>query len=451
MVYNVARLNNLDKETNMQNEVPPVNSEQPLSEDTPQSPELNNDSQPLENKPKNKKKVILLVVLIAVLLLGGGYTAWALFIRKDTKPVATTNTEQQQQVVEEPKKPTFSKVIVLVEGDDVLLLDPATNKTEKIIDGVGAGIQTGCGMEGCIRYVDLAPDNSKVAVNYLDDGNKQAAVGYYDRETKKVVTIAKGDTPKWSPQGNRIAYYDKEAVKVYDLDTKKTVAIKDTKQPVDNNGYPTATPLLMGWKSNDELIFDAREDSDDVTFSLGNAVTGEKSKLRIQTLSDGQSLRNGLVSYDGSKVLAFVDKDPGYDVGVMGVDGTSFKSVSGNSAARWAGSGFHIAGWSPDSQKVIVIDNFIGATPSAGQRAKAEYQVKDLQGNQLYAITGERAQQVSEYNGQIGACWIDNTLYLLFYIDNGNPYLGAYDVSSKKVTKVYSFSTSPIGGLGCPR
>lgn len=428
---------------------PDIQQEQDQITNVPLTPQF-----PMTHESKNIKKIALIIVLIVVSLLGGTYTAWILFIRKDTKqPVVKTNP-QQQQVVEKLDKPSLSAdtVIVLVEGDDVLLFYPATNKTEKIISGIEPGVQAGGETVGNFRYVDLSPDGSKVAVNLLNDGNNQPSVGYYDRETKKTVVIAKGENPIWSPQGNRVAFFDEEAVKVYDLDTKKTVAIKDSRRPLNTGGYINGTPpLIMGWKSTDEIVFDARDNINDVSYSIGNATTGENTKIRIQSLSDEQSLRAGVVSYDGSKILASVDKDPGYDAGIMEVDGTAFKSVSGNSADRWAGSGFDIAGWSPDGQKVVVVDNFMSASAPAGQMVKSEYQVKDLQGNQLFAITGERAHNLHDSDTQYSACWVGEIIYLVFYVDDGKPYLGAYDTTTKKITKLYTFPNQAVGGLGCPR
>lgn len=93
----------------MQNEVPKANSGQPTSEDTTQPPELGNNPQSLDNKPKSKKKVILLSILLIILFFGLGYTAWALFIRNDTKQPATTTSSNQAQDVQQPavKKSAF--------------------------------------------------------------------------------------------------------------------------------------------------------------------------------------------------------------------------------------------------------------------------------------------------------------------------------------------------------
>lgn len=84
----------------MQNVVPPENTAQPIGVD---------NAQPIENKPKSKKKVILLGVLAAVVLLLGSYTAWALFIRKDTKQPTATTASSQAEEVQQPavNKSTF--------------------------------------------------------------------------------------------------------------------------------------------------------------------------------------------------------------------------------------------------------------------------------------------------------------------------------------------------------
>lgn len=93
----------------MQNEVPPEDTEQPIGVDNTSSPVVSNNAQSFENKPKSKKKVVLLGLLVAVVLLLGSYTAWASFIRKDSKQSTATTTSNQTEGIQQPavKKSTF--------------------------------------------------------------------------------------------------------------------------------------------------------------------------------------------------------------------------------------------------------------------------------------------------------------------------------------------------------
>jgi hypothetical protein len=421
----------MEKETRAStaNEVEQTNSEQ--------------DSNKAQTKPKGTKKKISIYILAALLLVLLGAAA-AVATYMNIKPVGPAKNIRSDA----PVSKSLTRAISFSAEGEVKLLDLTTKKTEVIDTAISPSSAETCNV--CARNSDVSFDSKRVAMDYMGDGTNPS-VGYYDRLSGKKVIIGPGYAPRWNTDGSALAYYDDEGVKVYTLNTQKITPVKDTGRTVDSSGVEGLPPLIYGWNAQNNLVFDDRKDSNDLTYSVVGLPIGNRTDYIIKSLSVDESLRDGTLSPDGTRILASVDRDPGYDTGVLNIDGSMYKSISGNTSPRWPGSGFFIAGWSDDNKSVVVRNQFYPADVQSSDTSKEKYEVRDIEGKNSYIIDSDRAQAPIGSSRQPSACWIGDKIYLIFASADGNTsYLGMFDVNTKKVSNIFNFPSTALSGLGCP-
>lgn len=293
----------------------------------------------------SKKKWWSLAAILLLLLVGiGGFLYW--YFMNQPKPAP-------QASLPHSNAPVYSRLVVYSKNFSVTAFDPADSTVTDIYQATDAELKAFCN-EGCSsRLISLSPDYSKIAFDSMLKDNK-AAFGYYDRATKKVVVLANGEKPSWSPDGTRIAFVNDNGVNVMTLKTGAIATIDNTKPQFNADLGVALPPTIFGWKSNTELVFDSAHDPNHITFNIGDVSTKVNREVTIQGITVQESLREAVVSSDGTKMLIQIDKDPGYDVAVIDINGSGLARVTGNSAARWPGSGYDAAAFAPGGQTVLV-------------------------------------------------------------------------------------------------
>ena len=423
----------------MNSETPPKPEDADLSNSSNlQESELqSSNTQPaLPDKKRLSGKKIFLATLTVLLLLGSAVAAWYIAYIPTQKEANQVTTEKTTQ------KSLFSRILVTYDVQSVNVFDIQTSKFEKIYETNSEETAAFCMDAGCgDRRLSISPDYSKIAFDHVLKNGKEA-IGIYDRGTKKTTVLTNGNNPFWSPDGTKLAYIDDSGVNAITTSTGDRITI-DNSKPTINEQYRVAFPLtIIGWKSNNEIVFDDSRSPDDTTFNIGNTKTKANAVITIQGLAAEESMREAVLSTDGSKMLIQIDKDPGYDTATINTDGSGLARVSGNTSARWPGSGYGIGSFSPDNQTVVITNNFISANPVASNRSSGEYEIHNLQGQLLNTVSGYRTMSDTQ------PCWYDeNHIYALFTAeDRVEPFLAVYDKSTNKVTKL-SQSNQDIGSV----
>lgn len=368
---------------------------------------------------------VAIFTILGLVLIVGGYLLISYLDRtpEDVQPEPT------------PTNTSFNRTVAVIDDSSITLIDSVTGEMTKLIEGVDFGDSFDYSSQmGWEKSVSVSPDNSKIAISIA------SKIEYYDRVNKKSVLVGEGASPIWSPDSSKMAYVGLESLSIYDVNTGKVSEVNG----LDYSSVSITGIALMGWRSNSEVVlykFGPIDDTE-VRFYIADITGLGYRQVIIEGLSKDQSLRDGIVSPDKTKILITFDRDPGYDVGVVDMDGKNFRPISGNDLPRWPGSGFIISGWSPDSKQALVQDMFIPETAAGGYVASGEQQIRDLNGNLKATIVGEKVLPYSR------SCWIGNSIYTQFVKDDNNSYVGLYDTQIDTLKEVGYFDY--VYDLACP-
>lgn len=170
-------------------------------------------------------------------------------------------------------------------------------------------------------YLTVSPDGAAMAYRDLD-----GALWIEKRLTgEKKMIASKGDFPRWSPDGKKIAYQAGGRIRLYDLELQNSILLTDS--PDGNECDPT-------WSS----------DSDNVIFLRGkNLWMKSLASGMLFQLTSGYQVSISRLSPDGRR-LAFISS---YSVFVLNLDDGSVLKV-GQKASRSA------LGWSPDGSLAFI-------------------------------------------------------------------------------------------------
>lgn len=398
--------------------------EQEVQEQTEATPEVN-ITPPVE--PKSKKKLWITIVVVATLVVSAAL--WYVLSRdsSDTQSIDDNKTETSEVVADEAEQTSekkYSKIVAFVNSELVQIYDTDTEATATVYEKI-TGI---CDREGCPRSISVSPNGRYIAFDYAGENEESPVIAFYDRDTSEVNTTVPGSVPIWSPDSSKIAFYDEQGVGSYDINSEEVSYIQDSGLVKDSNGSISASPLMIGWASDTQVVFYQRPSvgsPEPPIFNIGDTQTGANQVVSIQGLSDDETIRRVLMTNQLAKLLIEKDLDPGYDAGVVNLDGTGFVSVSGNTDARWPGSGFSIAGSSPDGSKVLLANIFIPADQSIN-RASGKYEIHNLDGSLVSSLDELRA------TSDPVSCWLtDTTIFLT----------GSKDSEDNQTDRLYRFST----------
>jgi WD40 repeat protein len=182
-------------------------------------------------------------------------------------------------------------------GTELLRFNPATRASEPFLPGVSA------------KYVDFSRDGRWIT--YVDSGSNSLWVSLADGSERRQIQLQEAafELPRWSPDGQRIAFtakYHDKPWRIFVVPAEGGIP-KEASTGSDNQGAPTWSP-------------------DGRWLMYGNVKCGELGRCAIHKidLSSGQA--------------------------------TTLPSSEGMRTARWSPDGKHVAALHPERRQVYVFD-----------------------------------------------------------------------------------------------
>ncbi|MCK6458669.1 MAG: S41 family peptidase [Planctomycetes bacterium] len=249
------------------------------------------------------------------------------------------------------------------------------------------------------EHVHVSADGRQIAFSLRGDVWVMPANGGEGRQ----VTSGPGNDqwPRWSPDGQRIAYFSDKAGKngndIYVVELRTGATAQVTNAPRDD--------FFQNWSPDGKrLVF-----CSDRTGNKEIWVVDLESQQQTQLTNDEAADDDPSFSPDGKLVAFDSGRGGSQAIYVMNADGSGVRRVSGG------GGFFQVPSFSPDG-RMLVFESMNPGTGTSG-------------GLYVVSVSGGQAMQISEDGS--GACWSPVGDYIYFSAERGQE-AGAYRVAAPK-------------------
>jgi hypothetical protein len=301
---------------------------------------------------------------------------------------------------------------------EIWLYDFITRKQYKVFPGIETS--KFCG-EGCAsRAFSFSGDKTKLAADLLINAN-QKGFGYIDLLDKngKIHYLHSGYHPSWSPDDKYILFNDG-----YFGTIKASVLniINNSVISFDSN-YRSGD-----WISNTEVILYKNELEEAGVFYIGNILNGGIRKIVVPELASQNRLISKIFISPSKKKLFIASRLRGVnEIGVVGTDGTQFKSLSAGEVGEAAE--YYGVAWSLDEKRLAL--NIWPAYQTIG---------RDIT---ILNIDGKVEKQIREdTDADSSLCWTQNKSGQNIVVVGTSDKESAIHLYDLNTDKVDSLSTS---------
>lgn len=211
----------------------------------------------------------------------------------------------------------------------------------------GTGVRNLTGQPARHSGLSLSPDGRKLAFSrWGPDGEHVLVMNTDGSGLTRLTTEAGGDSPRWSPDGTRIAFRRHGAIYVMDADGGNPRDVSSAAQGTGCGSSPTPRIGLIGWTPGGQLVFYHYYCGVGARYFIVQADGSGPAPL-------GFDIREGYWSPDGSRIALVNNANS--RLSVMNTDGSGLRALTspdGQDRLEFR-SVAEYSPWSPDGRRIV--------------------------------------------------------------------------------------------------